>query len=246
LATGPTHEDSGLLLADELGRPYHPECISGWFDTKAAEVGLPRIRLHDTRHTAATLMLANGTPVKVVSKVLGHASVTTTLSIYAHVRPGMAQEAGARLSASLLGRGSRSALRRSVDLRPRADHHPSLLGLIAFGLNPDAAKFPVEPVMQLVDAPLHRDLNEVGSQVSSRATENGDNYQLRGADAPVASLFQLLTGALEAFIPWAASQRRCGSFVALVHDTDHRALFAVRSADIPLTWLASVGPGAIR
>jgi integrase len=103
LAAGPAYENSGFLLADELGRAYHPESISGWFDTKAAEAGLPRIRLHDCRHTAATLMLAAGAPVKVVSEVLGHASVTTTLSIYAHVLPGMAEEAGARLSASLLG-----------------------------------------------------------------------------------------------------------------------------------------------
>jgi integrase len=48
-------------------------------------------------------MLAAGTPVKVVSEVLGHSSVTTTLSIYAHVLPGMAEEAGARLSENLLG-----------------------------------------------------------------------------------------------------------------------------------------------
>ena len=103
LAAGPAYEDSAFLLADELGRPYHPESISRWFDTKVAQLGLPRIRLHDCRHTAATLMLAAGTPVKVVSEVLGHSSVTTTLSIYAHVLPGMAEEAGARLSENLLG-----------------------------------------------------------------------------------------------------------------------------------------------
>ena len=103
LAAGPAYEDGDLLLADELGRPYHPETVSGWFDTKVAQAGLSRIRLHDCRHTAATLMLAAGTPVKVVSEVLGHASVTTTLSTYAHVLPGMAEEAGARLSESLLG-----------------------------------------------------------------------------------------------------------------------------------------------
>lgn len=65
--------------------------------------GLRRIRLHDTRHTAASLMLASGTPVKVVSEMLGHASPTVTLAVYAHTMPGMAEEAGAALSASLLG-----------------------------------------------------------------------------------------------------------------------------------------------
>ncbi|MGO8685135.1 MAG: tyrosine-type recombinase/integrase [Thermoleophilia bacterium] len=103
LAAGGAYEDRGFLLADELGHPYHPDTISGWFDAKVAEVGLPRIRLHDCRHTAASLMLAAGEPVKVVSEILGHASITITLQTYAHVMPGMAEEAGARLSASLLG-----------------------------------------------------------------------------------------------------------------------------------------------
>ena len=48
-------------------------------------------------------MLADGVPVKVVSELLGHASPTITLSIYAHVLPGMAEQAGEALSASLLG-----------------------------------------------------------------------------------------------------------------------------------------------
>jgi integrase len=48
-------------------------------------------------------MLAAGVPVKVVSEMLGHASPTITLSIYAHVMPGMAEDAGAALSAALLG-----------------------------------------------------------------------------------------------------------------------------------------------
>lgn len=104
LAAGPgAYDDSGYLLADQLGRPYHPDSISGWFDEKVKEAKLPRIRLHDTRHTAASLMLASGTPVKVVFDLLGHASPTITLSTYAHVLPGMAGEAGAALSASLMG-----------------------------------------------------------------------------------------------------------------------------------------------
>ncbi len=103
LAAGPAYEDGGYVLADELGRPYHPDTISEWFDQWSTKLGLRRIRLHDTRHTAASLMLAAGTPVKVVSDMLGHSSPTITLSIYAHVLPGMAEEAGERLSALLLG-----------------------------------------------------------------------------------------------------------------------------------------------
>ncbi len=69
----------------------------------AKTTGLRRIRLHDTRHTAASLMLASGVQVKVVSEMLGHSSPTITLSIYAHVLPGMAETAGEALSTSLLG-----------------------------------------------------------------------------------------------------------------------------------------------
>lgn len=84
LAAGPAYDDGGWLLADELGAPCHPESLSTWFERRVSELGLPRIRLHDTRHTAASLMLASGFPVKVVSEPLGHASPTITLGIYAH------------------------------------------------------------------------------------------------------------------------------------------------------------------
>ena len=85
----------------------HP-CASGWVFPSAAgtpigicnfhknswrpllqRAGLPPTRFHDLRHTAATLMLSRGVPVKVVSEMLGHADVSTTLSIYAHVLPDM-------------------------------------------------------------------------------------------------------------------------------------------------------------
>jgi integrase len=103
LVAGSAYADEGWVLADQLGKPYDPNIVTKWFRERAKELGLPAIRLHDTRHTAASLMLAEGTPVKVVSEVLGHASPTITLTTYAHVMPGMAEEAGERLSARLLG-----------------------------------------------------------------------------------------------------------------------------------------------
>lgn len=102
LEAGPAYGRDGYLVADELGRPYHPDWISDRFDQLQAATDLPRIRLHDCRHTAASLMLGAGVPTKVVSELLGHASPTITLTTYAHVLPGMAEEAGAKLSASLL------------------------------------------------------------------------------------------------------------------------------------------------
>ena len=102
LAAGSAFDRAGYLIADELGRPYAPERISDRFQRLQEELELPRIRLHDCRHTAASLMLASGVPTKVVADLLGHSSPTITLEVYAHVMPGMAEEAGAALSASLL------------------------------------------------------------------------------------------------------------------------------------------------
>jgi integrase len=55
--------------------------------------GLPRIRDHDLRHTAATLMVEEDIPVQVVPKILGHRSITTTLALYAHVTERLQREA---------------------------------------------------------------------------------------------------------------------------------------------------------
>jgi integrase len=72
-------------------------------DAALGEDLLPVIRLHDLRHTHATLLLADGVPVKVVSERLGHASATITLTVYQHVHPGMGREAADRFAALLEG-----------------------------------------------------------------------------------------------------------------------------------------------
>jgi integrase len=58
-----------------------------------SRAGLPRIRFHDLRHTAATLMLLERIPAKVVSETLGHSTIAITLNLYSHVLPEMQQEA---------------------------------------------------------------------------------------------------------------------------------------------------------
>jgi len=57
------------------------------------KAGLPEIRFHDLRHTAATLMLMNGIPLIVVSRRLGHSKPSVTLDIYGHYLPGMQEKA---------------------------------------------------------------------------------------------------------------------------------------------------------
>jgi integrase len=67
----------------------------------AKRLGLPRIRLHDLRHTAATLMMQEGIHPKVVSERLGHSAVSMTLDRYSHVSTGMQRDAADRLECLL-------------------------------------------------------------------------------------------------------------------------------------------------
>lgn len=95
---------SGFVFTDEFGKPLAPDRMSKEFARIRRSAGLNGIRLHDLRHTHATLMLRAGIPAKIVSERLGHADIGTTMNIYSHVLPGMQEEAAARFS-QLLGRG---------------------------------------------------------------------------------------------------------------------------------------------
>ena len=102
--------DDAYVLANLDGAVRHPERFSRRFVAAViaarkavGEDVLSTIRLHDLRHTHATLLLADGIPVKVVSERLGHANAMITLGIYAHVMPGMQGEAAAKFGALLYG-----------------------------------------------------------------------------------------------------------------------------------------------
>lgn len=89
-------EDQGLVFTDEIGGPLRPQNFTlRAFRPLLERARLPRIRFHDLRHTAATVALSRGLPAKVVSEMLGHASTTITLDIYAHVTPTMQRDAAA-------------------------------------------------------------------------------------------------------------------------------------------------------
>jgi integrase len=96
LRVGETWTENGYVFVGQFGRPYSPELVSNRFDRLVKTSGLPRIKLHDTRHTAASRMLASGVSVKVVQEMLGHSSPAIALAIYAHTTPRMAKEAGQR------------------------------------------------------------------------------------------------------------------------------------------------------
>jgi integrase len=95
LLVGPAWEDHGLVFCRPDGTPIHPERLSRTFDQLVARHALPPVRLHDLRHTHASLLLKDGVPIKVVSERLGHASATFTMNTYQWLLPGMQAEAAA-------------------------------------------------------------------------------------------------------------------------------------------------------
>ena len=103
LAWGPAYQDAGLVFCRENGTVLHPNEITRLFVRLALDAGLPRIRLHDVRHSAVTALLRAGVPVKVVSERVGHASTSFTQDVYASVLPDMQQDAAERLAAALDG-----------------------------------------------------------------------------------------------------------------------------------------------
>jgi integrase len=103
LALGVTATASDRVFTGDLGEPLRPNSIGQAFNRLVKASGLPRIRLHDLRHTHGSHLLLAGVNVKVVSERLGHASVSFTLDTYGHVMPGQQAEAAAA-AAALLGR----------------------------------------------------------------------------------------------------------------------------------------------
>ena len=103
LAVGPRWHDSGLVFIWPDGRPLHPERFTKWFQQLARAAGLPRIRLHDVRHSYATAALAAGIPAKVVSERLGHATIAITMDTYSHVLPGLDAQAAGTVARLILG-----------------------------------------------------------------------------------------------------------------------------------------------
>ncbi len=89
------------MFAAPTGDAIHPDVFSQTFNRIVATAGVPRLRLHDLRHTHASLMLKESVPIKVVSERLGHATPGFTMATYQHVLPGMQADA-ARLFAGLI------------------------------------------------------------------------------------------------------------------------------------------------
>lgn len=99
LGAGWRDHDLLFTLVDE---PVHPERFSREFDRHIERWSLPRIRLHDLRHTWVTLAVQAGVHPKVVSERLGHSGINITLDTYSYVTPDMQADAAATV-ANLIG-----------------------------------------------------------------------------------------------------------------------------------------------
>jgi len=98
LAAAEAWQDQGFVFASELGGPTNPDALSNWYQALVKRAGVPRIRFHDMRHTAASLMIQRGIPPKTVSERLGHADVAFTLRTYIHLYDDQREEAAFDLS----------------------------------------------------------------------------------------------------------------------------------------------------
>jgi len=103
LALGPAYADRGFVFANELGASWVPDGISTLYRAIVKRAGLGKLRFHDLRHTAASLMLEQGVPITTVAAILGHASTSTTLSVYAHAIQGSEQAAATLMEGILKG-----------------------------------------------------------------------------------------------------------------------------------------------
>lgn len=93
----------GLVFTTTIGTPLDGRNVSHRFVELLGRAGLRRIRFHDLRHSAATLMLAQGVSPRVIMETLGHSQIGVTMNLYAHVIPALQREAADRMDALLSG-----------------------------------------------------------------------------------------------------------------------------------------------
>ncbi|MET9069417.1 tyrosine-type recombinase/integrase [Streptosporangium sandarakinum] len=103
LQAGREWTEHGLIFPTAFGNPSDPDTFSHLFSRLARKAGLGHWHPHELRHSGASLMLAQGTPLHVVSEILGHASIAITKDVYGHLVEGEKRAATAAISGALLG-----------------------------------------------------------------------------------------------------------------------------------------------
>jgi integrase len=105
MALGPAWQGHDLVFCREDGSPIWPRSFSRAFQRHADAAGLPSIRLHDLRHSWATIALVAGVHPKLVQERLGHSAISITLDTYSHALPTMHEDAAATVAALLTASG---------------------------------------------------------------------------------------------------------------------------------------------
>ena len=98
-------QDHGLVFTSDRGTPIDPDNFSHAFSRLCESAGMGHWHPHELRHSGASLMLAQGTPLHVVSEVLGHASIAITKDVYGHLVEGDKRAAAESMSGLLFGTG---------------------------------------------------------------------------------------------------------------------------------------------
>lgn len=112
-------QDHGPMFEQANGRPLDPRSDHRAWRELLASAGVRQAKLHDARHTAATVMLTMGVPARVVMQVLGHSQISLTLGTYSHVMPELAEDAAAGVGDALWGpEATTPAPETTLALRP--------------------------------------------------------------------------------------------------------------------------------
>jgi integrase len=101
LIAGSRWYESGLVFTTTVGTPIHPRNLRKHLRGALQDAGLPQVRFHDLRHTAGSLLAAQGVTPRVIMEILGHTQVTMTMNTYVHGNEAMQREAAARVGNAL-------------------------------------------------------------------------------------------------------------------------------------------------
>ncbi|MBA2669252.1 MAG: site-specific integrase [Gemmatimonadetes bacterium] len=103
LVAGGRWADGDFVFASSTGTPMDPRNVTRQFKALLKEAELPDMRLHDLRHSCATLLLAQGVDPRTIMETLGHSQISLTLNTYSHVLPALKQEAALKMDIVLGG-----------------------------------------------------------------------------------------------------------------------------------------------
>jgi len=102
LAAGAAWEDSGFVFTSPIGTALEQRNVTRQFHELLIAADLPPVRFQDLRHTAATLLLAQGVDPRTIMETLGHSQISLTMNTYSHVLPSLQEDAAAKMNAILL------------------------------------------------------------------------------------------------------------------------------------------------